>query len=46
MNFEKALALDGGGSVSLFLKQDNIMFYQSREKDNASRKIKSALIVK
>ena len=43
--FEKALGFDGGGSVSLFVKDNGKEFYQCREKEGASRPIKSALIV-
>jgi len=43
--FEKALGFDGGGSVSLFVKESNKEFYQCREKENTSRPVKSALIV-
>ena len=44
-NFRKALGFDGGGSVSLFVKQRYGYFYQDREEKGASRAIKSALIV-
>lgn len=43
--FEKVLNLDGGGSVSLFVRNKDGIFYQAREKNNTSRAIKSALIV-
>lgn len=46
IGFQKALALDGGGSTSLYLKTDNGIFYQAREKNNTSRKVKSVLLVK
>ncbi len=44
-NFDKALGFDGGGSVSLFVKQPDGDFYQEREEKGASREIKSALLV-
>ncbi|MCQ2958361.1 MAG: phosphodiester glycosidase family protein [Candidatus Gastranaerophilales bacterium] len=44
-NFDKALGFDGGGSVSLFVKQKYGYFYQDREEKGASRAIKSALLV-
>ena len=43
--FDKALCFDGGGSVSLFVKNNEKIFYQDREEKDASRKIKSAIIV-
>ena len=43
--FTKALGFDGGGSVSLFVKQKDDYFYQDREEKGASRAVKSALLV-
>lgn len=43
--FDKALGFDGGGSVSLFVKQSDGDFYQEREEKGASREIKSSLLV-
>ena len=43
-NFEKAMGFDGGGSVSLFVKTKDGVFYQDREEKGASRAVKSALI--
>ena len=45
-NFEKALNFDGGGSVSLYVKTKDDYFYQDREEKNASRAVKSVLLVK
>jgi len=44
-HFDRALGFDGGGSVSLFVKQSDGDFYQEREEKGASREIKSALLV-
>ncbi len=44
-NFDKALGLDGGGSVSLFAKGKTENFYQAREKNGASRPIKSSILI-
>ncbi|MCR4881510.1 MAG: phosphodiester glycosidase family protein [bacterium] len=52
LGLEKALAFDGGGSVSLYAKKKQYVklsddyFYQDREEKGASRAVKSALIVK
>lgn len=44
---QQAMGFDGGGSVSLFVKQkDSKSFFYTAEDDNVSRNIKSALIVK
>lgn len=45
-NFEKAMGLDGGGSVSLFVKTKQGVLYQAREANSASRPVKSVLFVK
>ena len=43
-SFDKAMGFDGGGSVSLFVKTKDGVFYQDREEKGASRAVKSALI--
>ncbi len=43
--FEQAMGFDGGGSVSLFVRHSDGIFYQDREEKGASRAVKSALLV-
>ncbi|MDD3593246.1 MAG: phosphodiester glycosidase family protein [Candidatus Gastranaerophilales bacterium] len=47
LGVQQAMGFDGGGSASLFVKQNNGKdFFYTAENDNISRNIKSALIVK
>lgn len=45
LDFDKAMAFDGGSSTSLYVKYDNCDLNIVSAKDNSARKIKSAILI-
>ena len=45
-SLEKVMGFDGGGSVSMYVKDSKTSFYYTAEKGGISRPIKSAIIIK